>query len=261
MSEPRSHAMLPPTLAADKPSHLATNPDLPPVTVMLLTCPRPAARLAYACQTLANLMGHLVYAGPLNLHIAHDGDTTDQHFAELIAVAHAGPFFDTVSRSFSQGKGYGASYNLATQYVHDRGGLVLPLEDDWKLTRPLDLADLARALVTPFEQPADGFGCIRLGYLGFWAPILARFTHHAAHCWARLDPASESADVFAGHPRLETVAWERRLGLWPEGFSAGETELMVSSRYEARDGVVWPTDFVSTSGDLFVHIGTEKAGS
>lgn len=237
-----------------------------PITVMLLTCPRPAARYAYARETLESFRAHVVYAGPLNLHIAHDGDPTDQHIYDLRDIARDGPFFDDVSVSVTgaspaRGKGYGASYNLATQYINDRGGLVLPLEDDWRLTRDLDLGPLAEALTAPFENPDEGFGCIRLGYLGFWAPLDARFIHHANHCWARFDPASESADVFAGHPRLETVAFERRLGLWPEGLLAGETELAVSGRIEARDGVVWPTDFVATSGDLFAHIGTRKAGT
>ena len=75
-----------------------------------------------------------------------------------------------------------------------------------------------------------------------------------------LDPSSPERHVFTGGPRLETVTFERDIGIWPENLQQGKTEMEVASRAEARAGVVWPMDLVKPNGDLFVHIGAAKAG-
>jgi hypothetical protein len=74
-----------------------------------------------------------------------------------------------------------------------------------------------------------------------------------------LDGDSPEPHVFAGHPRLETVGYQRRVGEWPEGLLPGETEFSVAHYQWARMGVVWPMDLVKPSGDLFCHIGTIRS--
>lgn len=236
--------------------------ELPPITVMLLTYASSPAREGYALRTLSTLMGRVRYSGPLYLHIADDGSPAG-HIERLAACAErelqfhdgrTGRVFRAVTASNSERRGYGANFNAATMVVHDRGGLVLPLEDDWEMLREIDLDPLARALAAP-----SPIGSVRMGYLGFWDEIRGKFIHAADQTFILLDRESPSQDVFAGHPRLESVEWERFVGLWPEGLSAGDTEIAVSGRREARTGVAWPCDLVLTRGDLFGHIGSLKA--
>lgn len=217
------------------------------VVIMLLTY----ARLDYAAATLSSALRHVKTTDLLSLHIASDGDD-DPYMTVLQNIAND---FDLVSitTSNSERSGYGANYNLGTQVVHSFASHVLVLEDDWELTRDLDLDIVIGALD---ELNA---GCCRLGYIGFTQPLRGEFAHAVGRHWLRLDPSSAEPHVFAGHPRLETVAWERSVGPWPEGLQPGETEFAVAHIAESRYGVLWPIQEVNVRGDLFVHIGARRS--
>jgi len=219
------------------------------IAVILLTY----NRLRYAQTTLARVAENLQASEPIWLHIADDG-SSQQYRDTLLHQAHD-LYGDNVSITDSERSGYGASYNLATQVVHTLADLVLPLEDDWELTRPFNL-DLAAAALR------DGtFGCVRLGYIGCTQELRGSFVSAHGLWWLGLDPDSPEPHVFAGHPRLEHREWQRTVGPWPEGLAAGETEFVVAHRPQARTGVAWPVDLVRASGDAFVHIGTIQAGT
>lgn len=215
--------------------------------IMLLTY----NRLAYAQTTLDSTLKHLKTEGTLGVHIASDGDE-DSYIAVLVALANS---YDvpTISTTNAQRAGYGASYNLGTQVIHGYASHVLVLEDDWELQRELNL-DLYIGALNEL-----GAGCMRLGYLGYTQPLRAEFASSHGRHWLRLDPSSPEPHVFAGHPRLETVAWQRTVGPWPEGLEPGQTEFAVAHIAEARHGVIWPVQEVKPYGDLFHHIGAERS--
>lgn len=218
--------------------------------IMLLTY----HRLDYAMETLRSVLRYAHTDDQLRVHIASDGD--EPWYIDMLTelVANERPEAAVgLTVSNSQRQGYGANFNLGTQTVHGYATHVLPLEDDWRLTRDLDLDLFAGALD---ELQA---GCIRLGYLGYTQPLRGEFAQSYGRHWLRLDPASAEPHVFAGHPRLETVAWERSVGPWPEGLQPGETEFAVAHLPAARTGVVWPIQEVKPYGDLFVHIGTVRS--
>jgi hypothetical protein len=221
------------------------------VCLMLLTYDR----FGYASRTLRSALSRLSMSSnnELSVHIADDG-SPEGYREGLIEIAGEYDRVAHVGSSNSERRGYGGNYNLATQAVHGWADLVLPLEDDWELTRPFDLDPLIEALSTEPE-----FGCIRLGYVGWTQPLRGEFRYAAGYHWLLLDPDSPEPHVFSGGPRLETVAFERRVGLWPEGLEAGQTEFAVAHRRPAREGVVWPVDLVHPLGDAWAHIGTVKA--
>jgi len=218
-------------------------------------------RLSYAKQTLNSVLKNLVLPNgeEIHVHIADDGSSTPADYSkQLIDLCVANPRVAHWTQSNSLHKGYGANYNLAMQTVHplfraDQTGLVLPLEDDWELYRPLDLTTIIGALR---EQQ---FGCVRMGYVGYTQPLRCRFVKYADQHWLELDPDSEEPHVFAGHPRLETVAWERSVGPWPEGLNPGETEFAVAHWPAARQGVAWPLSLINVAGDAFAHVGTIRS--
>jgi len=216
------------------------------IGVMLFTYDR----LECARRTLDALRSNLYTPEPLWMHIADDG-SSQEYRDELLSIAHA-YWGENVSVTNTERKGYGASYNAATQIVHHIADIVLPLEDDWELIRPLDITSIVQVL-------RDGkFGCVRLGYIGYTQELRGKFIYSAGKHWLAFDPDSPEPHVFAGGPRLETVEYEQSIGPWPEGLAAGITEFQVAHIRASRIGVAWPVELVNVRGDAFVHIGSRE---
>lgn len=212
----------------------------------------------YAVPVLHSLAEHLRSSEPIHIHIADDG-SPQSYRDNLLSIAHY-RWGDNVSITNSERRGYGANFNTATQHTHQVADVILPCEDDWLLTRPLDLDPLAAAVRTnPLTQ------CIRLGYLGFTQEvrgklICAGIKSDGSDVYLAFDPDSPERHIMAGHPRLESVAWEKEVGPWPEGLDPNRTEWEVCAIPAARHGVAWPMWLLTSGGtDLFIHVGTERA--
>jgi hypothetical protein len=206
------------------------------------------------------VLGNLRYSGGLRVHIADDGSPPLESGADQAETLRqiAGGFPNVVSATASNSgqHGYGASYNLATQVMHLDCPVLLPLEDDWELTGALE----ADPIVATLLDPAFGIDCVRLGYIGYTQELRGVLVPTPAGHMLRFDPASPEPHVLAGHPRLETREFERRVGPWPEMLPAGQTEFVVCHRNEARRGVAWPLDVLRPSEHRFAHIGAEGLG-
>lgn len=220
---------------------------MPKVVACLLTY----NRLAYAKETLDAFYTH-VKPKP-HLHIADDGSgnpyvTKLMDFARKVGAP-------SISVSNSERGGYGRNVNLATQLTHALGDYIVMLEDDWKLLRPLDLGPYVGDL-----EAVPEVDCIRLGYLSWTQPIGGRLVCGPNYKYLLLDPASPEPHVFAGHPRLERVSYQRAVGEWPEGLDPNQTEFTVAHWHRARTGVAWPLGLDAREGyGLFAHIGSERA--
>lgn len=234
--------------------------DRPRVTILLLTYEDGKRNTAEA--TLRAALDGITYSGEIAVHIADDG-SVEGHVDRLRALAGGYAHVVAVGSTNVARRGYGASYNAATQLVHlTHDGVVLVLEDDWELTRPLDLDPLVDALGGVYAF-APGVQCIRLGYLGFTQSLHGEVVHTPAGPMLLLDPASDEPHVAAGHPRLESVAFERAVGPWAEGLAPGATEFDWCHRTGARIGVAWPLNYGPASqqaNSLFVHTGAHGLG-
>lgn len=227
--------------------------DLPAVCLIVLTYAPPdhPERATAAVNTLVSALNNIGYSGPLNVHIADDG-SPESHREDLREVAGGYDHVGTIGLTNTERAGYGASYNRATQSVHSGSEIVIPLEDDWRLTRPLDLDPLVATLV----DESLGIRCIRFGYVGFTDQLAGEFVHTPAGPMVLFDPDSIEQHVFAGHARIETRDFERAVGPWPEGLAPGATEFEVAHRPEARRGIAWPLNYGPASqrpDALFVH--------
>lgn len=220
-----------------------------------------AHRWVCATKTLVSVLTNLKTSMPVHVHIAHD-DSPIEHVMYLVdMVRHFGLQNPSVSNSHR--RGYGANYNAATLHTHEFE-YILPLEDDWELIRPLELDTFVSWLDGTGARAYDEgrkFNSIRLGYLGSTQPIRCTVVHGIGGSMLELDPTSHELHVFSGHPRLDTKDYQRAVGFWPEGNTPGETEIQVSRRQTAREGILWPMDWVKTTGDLFRHIGDIKSSS
>lgn len=221
-------------------------------------------RVVYAQECLKRLCQNLKFiGGDLIWHIADDG-SPPEHVTMLVEIVRR-MTGQNPTISVTSHMGYGANYNQATQVLHPLVEMVMPVEEDWELVRDFDITDLVQALILSphdFGDP-DYIGCIRLGYLGWTERVTGWLTQLASQTFFRFDETSLENHVFAGHPRLETVEFEQRVGPWPEGLQAGYTEMEVGHRPEARIGVAWPLDAdINASQDycrLFAHIGEQQA--
>lgn len=201
----------------------------------------------YAKITAKSLAKNLNFSGHINWHIADDGSHPDH----LHNIPWPSATYSVVDR-----KGYGASYNQATQVLHNNNEYFLMVEDDWELLKPLDLDPLVQAL-------DEGLNCIRLGYLGWTQDFYGKVEKYAGQSFLVFDPDSAEPHVWAGHPRIESVAFQRAVGPWPEGIDAGTTEFIVAKRNESRAKVAWPLDIGANASQqyasLFAHIGAVQA--
>lgn len=216
-------------------------------------------RADYARKTLDAALTNLATRSSVKLHIAHDGSDL-AHVAELVSRAELSGL--SVSVTNAERGGYGRSYNLATQEIHQWADYVLPLEDDWVLTQRLDLD----ALIESMEASEGDLRCIRMGYLGWTHPIVGSIEKYGTQSFFLFDAElTAETHIWSGHPRLETVSFQRDVGAWPEGVDPGTTEIMVAQRKEARYGVGWPLDLRAAAsqdwGNLFAHIGEVQARS
>lgn len=207
-------------------------------------------RHEYAVRTMEALVKYVRYSGNIHWHIADDG-SPEEHILALHPPG--GATVTSANRS-----GYGASFNLATQALHSTCKYYLMVEDDWELTRELNLDPLVAAL-------DEGLNCIRLGYVGWTQDLWGKFIAKANQTFLLLDSESPEPHVWSGHPRLETVDFQRRVGPWPEGLDPGSTEFTVAKRTAAREGIAWPMDLGIRAGQvhgtLFAHIGAVQARS
>lgn len=217
-------------------------------------------RAEYARKTLESTLKFLECGNgnTLHVHIADDG--SDRKHVDALQEICAKYGYPIPSWTNAERGGYGKSYNLMMQAIHSSCDLILPLEDDWELTRPLNLEHLAKAL----DESNGEIRSIRLGYLGITQPLKGTVMFRSGQTFLLLDPDSPEPHVFCGHPRLETVEYERDIGAWPEGISAGNVEWEVTHRWPARTGVAWPLDINLPAsqdwGGIFVHIGSESLG-
>lgn len=188
-----------------------------------------------------------------HLHIADDG-SPDGYVKELAQLAKKLGAYGVTTTNSERG-GYGRNVNLATQIVHQIADYVVMLEDDWKLFKPLDLDEY----IDDFENIPE-IDCIRLGYLSWTQPMWGHLRCGTGHKYLLLDGNSPEPHVFAGHPRMERVSYQREVGEWPEGLDPNQTEFSVAHNRRARTGVAWPLGLDPNEGyGMFCHIGSERA--
>lgn len=146
---------------------------------------------------------------------------------------------------------YGAGANRAVQAGLQLGDLVLMLEDDWELSRKLDIWKFAALTM---ERP--DVGMVRMGYLnqGLSGKV---FAHAGSLYWSLNDEQSReySSFAFAGHPSVIHRHFFDKFGTYPERWQPGETELKMCWQVSASYGpkIVWPAE-MGAAGP-FGHIG------
>lgn len=217
-----------------------------PIVIILQTYKRTDCALP----TIVAACQHLKYSGDLLWYVADDGSPPE----------HVEAVVTTLSRCEAQIAGvhnerllYGGNCNKAWDAASSIGALTFWLEDDWVLTRDVDLYPYAALLM----ERAD-IGMVRLGYLN--TGIRGQAIGHNGYMYWLLDrePVEPHQIVFAGHPGLRHARYRAAYGDYPVIPNPGATELLYAYQYRIGDGpgIVWPVDWPQWGH--FKHIGAVK---
>lgn len=217
-----------------------------PVTIIFITAGVCAERTDYAVRTIKSVKNYLRYPD-LNWFIADDG--SDPYHIDSVLDAISGCKFAGL---WSHKDSYGRSCNAGIDKSREIGRLLFFLEDDWELTRELDLQDYASLLMDN-----DSVGMIRMGYLNEGVRG-DTFGHHSQLYW-RLN--TESPYIFTGHPSLRHIRFHDHAGDYSEKLQPGETELAMAWKYKAspepKPSIVWPCQMGQNG--FFGHIGAVQS--
>lgn len=214
-----------------------------PAVYILLTTYK---RTDTALRTIQNIKEKLVYEN-YGWYVSDDGSSQEHINAVMDAIGtdYHRYFFN------SNRKGVGYGMNSCLMQLWQMGvDLVISMEDDWELNRPLDLVPYVKTLVDHPENSLIRFGYLAEGLLGrtiafegqmYWNLIHDSYTYR-----------------FAGHPHLKHRRFHDHYGYYDEGWPAGKTELSMAGKVNLKEGpnLLYPTD-CATYG-FFSHIGTES---
>lgn len=213
--------------------------------VMTTYNPKGSPRGKYAQEALDSLIQHLDY-DCLRLIVADDGSEDTEFISALLNKASIfWPGQEHISTN-SQRKGVGASINRALDRVE---GLWLYTTDDWILTQRLSLASPV-SLVSEYD-------IVRLGPIHPNLQCYTRF-NQSRGWWLEIIPGY-GGYAFATRPFLATKGYYNRVGKFPEGLNAYETERIYAERTKALGARIAYTD-VSMSGP-WKHIGDFEVGT
>ena len=203
----------------------------PAVCVGIITYNRPKEIRT----TISSLMRYLHYSGPLTFMIADDCSPGD-YLADLqkwIQENQYPGYF--ILESTAQNGGWGANANHLIRSANRQAGLLYMTEDDYVLTRPLNL-DVGVSILS--SEP--GLGMMRYRSTA-GVPMIYRqhetlierympnyreyegFTQARA-TWLELDPASDTLWLYSNGPHLKRYDFHEVYGLYPEGLKLGTTE-------------------------------------
>lgn len=216
-----------------------------PITIILQTFKRTDCAL----RTIAAAREFLRYPD-LRWYVADDG-SPQEHVEAVQEALEGAPLVGW----HSVRRGYGGNMNAAIAAVEQVSPLLLALEDDWELRRPLDLYVYACLLMESSE-----IGMVRLGVLNL--DIRGRTWAHGGQVYWKLDrePHIEGTPVFTGHPSLRHRRYREAYGEYPVGLGPGDTELAYAHQFRQGSpdapGIVWPADYPPQG--YWGHIGSIK---
>ena len=212
--------------------------DWPMVVILLVTY----KRTELATRVVRAIQQNLDYPN-YGWVIADDG-SPDGHVRAIVdAIGHE------VALTNAARYGVGKSMNLGMAKALEYGDYILWLEDDWEVTKPVDLRPCVQ-----LRKEREDVGMVRLAYIS--PGIRGELISGAGRLWWRLEKGPTY--TFTGHASLRHRRFCETYGQYQTGLAPGETELYMCGTFNNRQGpgVVLP----AWTGEWgpFAHIGTES---
>jgi len=214
-------------------------------------------RQSVAVRTVQAMLQNLQYPdGELRWIICDDGSSDEHYLDPIVTLLTKTERDDIFLQGLVNGKrrGVGWMMNTAIRLVKETfgGQLLMILEDDWELVRPLDISPYADLLVSHVDM-----GMVRLGYLS--PNINATIISRNDRLWWKIEPNGETYR-YSGHPSVRHIRFHEVYGLFDEGLPPGYTELSMCGKVNAKPNgpaILIPIEYEQRWG-FFHHIGSES---
>ena len=220
-------------------------------------------RTGCACAVADALLTNLSASGYRIRHVVCDDQSAPGHLDAVLAVYRRHGVEPSVHVTTSTRFGLGASMNIGLEDAFSDSDKCLRIEDDWLLTRPLDIG--------PLVDRMDGLdiGLIRLGMLFRMPSELVR----VPECRELLIVKSKQCQAFTFNNQLGVVTRKvhELAGMYRENCRASETERAMGNAYNrvTKFGskppyVAWPAGWATYRHYdptlPFAHIGVSIVG-
>ena len=216
--------------------------DYPEIWILLTTYNREE----YALRTIQALKQNFIYPN-VGFFISDDGSPSG-HVERL--VHEIGTEYQIrVYNSSRRGVGHGMNHCL--RQIFEFADLVLMMEDDWILEKPLEVEPYMRLL-----RDHPEYGLVRFGYLA--AGLLGYLVSEEGKLFWRLESNGETYR-YSGHPSLRHKRFHEQYGYYDEGLAPGWTELSMCGRVNQNPSgphLVYPAD--CGAWGFFGHIGGDS---
>lgn len=218
--------------------------DLPAIWILLTTY----KRTDLARRTIRGVLDNLIYPKPkVGFFVADDGSGDDHLFQ---VCAEIGPDY-YVQIYNGKRRGVGHNMNVGLAWIWQYSPLAFVLEDDWQLTRPLEIEPYVHLLINHAE-----IGMVRMGYLS--AGLQGDIVSEEGKLWLKFRPNGYQY-IYAGHASLRHKRLHDSVGMFSEGLAPGVNELDFCSKYNAQahaPAIVWCMDYPHIGP--FAHIGGQS---
>lgn len=214
-----------------------------PVWILLTTY----KRLDMARRTIVGLKTNLKYDN-VGWMVTDDGSGND-YLAQIKQTI--GPTYTIVAYD-GQRRGVGHNMNWGLHHIFNElnGQLVLTMEDDWVLEKPLELLPYVNLLLHTVNA-----GMVRFGYA---APgLLADLISEENRLLWRIQRNGQTYR-FTGHPSLRHKRFFDTYGYYIEGVPPGMTELDMCGKVNSKPGPEIYIPFEFNQWGAFGHIGTDS---
>lgn len=211
-------------------------------------------RTVKLAQTIKELIFKLEYD---NLHYIVTDDSIPEVHEKNVAFARTAFETNNIPHTIinTNRMGVGFGKNNALKLAFQSSPYVLLMEDDWLLSKKLDLYPHVKTL----SEYSD-IGMIRYGYLG--GDMTAQLTSYGGTTYWKLLHKS-GFYVYSGQVSLRSKNWYDRVGYHVEGIQAGKEEEELCHRYNDMQDVpviLWPAEFgVTINAGPFVNIGLDNS--
>lgn len=222
---------------------MTETPGGPKLVVCLLTY----QRTDYAVRTIRSTCEKLRHDGPISWYVADDG-SAPTHVGRVMAQLEA--HGADILGMHSQRLGPGANWNRAIAKALEAADVLVWLEDDWELTRELDVTPYLQLLA---ERP--DVGMVRLGYLAVGLALTS--VGHAGRHYLQMERSTQYA--YSGNPAVRHRRFHDSYGDYPTDRNPGECEIALDAVFRSKSGptIWWPVDLGGWS--VWGHVGQQQS--
>lgn len=223
--------------------------NLPQIAIVMVTY----KRTELAIKTVKSVCENLVYPKELRQwYVADDGSPWEHMQAiQNELVTHNELMYGYHNEKFGEGYNAGKGWNRGLIKGYEVSPIILFLEDDWLLERPLDITPYVKLLVE-----REDIGLVRLGHLAVGNDV-SIVGYDGVHY---LEYLRGKQYCYSGNPHLRHRRFNEAYGMFAEDRNPGNMELAVDAEFQAHpEGPkIWrPADIPGWG--IFGHLGTEKS--